>query len=359
MKRLVVFLLLAICVTTFCVQEAPKEPKTEKVVKIYGSGASFPAPQIYKWISEFSKTRNDIIVEYASKGSGAGINDFKLKLVHFACSDPPAKEKEWEEFKKIGNPLQFPFIVGAVVVAFNVPGVNELKLDGETLAKIFLGEIEYWNDPAIRNLNPDLKLPNEKIIVIYRSDSSGTTEIFTTYLSMVSKEFKEKVGAGKLVDWPVAKLGRGYGGKGNEGVAAMMKQTPYSISYLELAHALHEKFSQVSIRNPSGKFVKANAETISAAVSATKLFIPDPAEGYKEDIKLFINAPGEKSYPIVAFSHALVWEKYDKKEEAIAVKEFWKWVLTEGRNYIIEGYVPLPQDVAEIALKAIEKISHG
>ncbi|MDW7990261.1 MAG: phosphate ABC transporter substrate-binding protein PstS [Archaeoglobaceae archaeon] len=346
---------LSVAILAGCVSQSGE--KVEKTVKIHGSGASFPAPQLYNWISEFSKVRKDIVVEYASKGSGAGINDFKLKLVHFACTDPPAKESEWREFEKVGKPLQFPFIVGAVVVVFNVPEVKELKLDGSTVAKIFLGEIEFWDDEAIKALNPNAKLPHEKIVVIHRSDSSGTTEVFTTYLSMVSREFKEKVGAGKLVDWPVDKLGRGYGGKGNEGVAAMLKQTPYSVGYVELAYAIHEKMNQISLRNAEGRFVSASSETISAAISATKSFIPDPREGYKEDLKQFINAPGEKSYPIVAFSHVLIWEKYDNKDEAFAVKEFWKWILKDGRKYVIEGYVPLPPEVAEIALKAVERVS--
>ncbi|MEM0022198.1 MAG: phosphate ABC transporter substrate-binding protein PstS [Archaeoglobaceae archaeon] len=343
--------LLAGCATQ------PSGEKEVKKVNVYGSGASFPAPQIYAWISEFEKQRKDITVEYTSKGSGAGINDFKLKLVHFACSDPPAKESEWREFEKLGKPLQFPFIVGAVAVVYNVPGVGELRLDGETLAKIFAGDIEFWDDNAIKALNPDARLPHEKIIVIHRSDSSGTTEIFTNYLSIVSEDFKQKVGAGKLVEWPVDKLGRGYGGKGNEGVSAMLKQTMYSIAYVELAYALHEKFPIVSLKNKAGKFVQPTDETISSAIVATKAFVPDPREGYKEDLKQFLNAPGENSYPIVAFSHVLLWESYEDKEVARAVKDFWKWVLTDGKKYMLKGYVALPDEIVKSALDAIEKIS--
>ncbi|MEM0202340.1 MAG: phosphate ABC transporter substrate-binding protein PstS [Archaeoglobaceae archaeon] len=348
---LALVLLLAGCATQ------PSGEKEVKKVNIYGSGATFPAPQVYAWISEFEKQRKDVTVEYASKGSGAGINDFKLKLVHFACTDPPAKESEWREFEKLGKPLQFPFIVGAIAVVYNVPGVEELRLDGETLAKIFMGDIEFWDDDAIKALNPDARLPHEKIIVIHRSDSSGTTEIFTTYLSMISKDFKQKVGAGKLVDWPVDKLGRGYGGKGNEGVSAMLKQTTYSIAYVELAYALHEKFPIVSLKNQAGKFVKPTDETISSALVATKAFVPDPREGYKERVEQFINAPGDNSYPIVAFSHVLLWESYEDKEVARAVKDFWKWALTDGKKHVLEGYVALPDEVAKLALDAIERIS--
>ncbi|MEM1670730.1 MAG: phosphate ABC transporter substrate-binding protein PstS [Archaeoglobaceae archaeon] len=334
-----------------CVSE---QNVAKEQIKIYGSGASFPAPQIENWIYEFSKVNKNVIVEYASKGSGAGINDFKSKLVHFACTDPPAKESEWIEFKKLGEPLQFPFIVGAVVVVYNLP-VDELKLDGETLAKIFMGEIEFWDDQAIKALNPNANLPHEKIIVIHRSDSSGTTEVFTTYLSLVSKDFKEKVGAGKLVEWPVDKLGRGFGGKGNEGVSAMFKQTSNSIAYVELAYALHENFKMISLKNAEGNFVKANAETISSAISASSAYVPDPKEGYKEDPKQFLNARGKNSYPIVSFSHVLLWQSYPK-DEAQAIKSFWKWVLTEGQKHIIEGYAPLPKEIAELGLKAVESI---
>jgi len=346
--------ILAVALLLGCVSEPKTSTEQKKQIKIYGSGASFPAPQLENWISEFSKLNKEIIVEYASKGSGAGINDFKNKLVHFACSDPPAKESEWREFEKIGKPLQFPFIVGAVVVVYNL-SVEELRLDGETLAKIFMGEIEYWDSPEIKALNPNANLPHEKIIVIHRSDSSGTTEVFTTYLSIVSEEFKKKVGAGKLVDWPVDKLGRGFGGKGNEGVSAMVKQTPNSIAYVELAYALHEKFRMVSLKNAEGYFVKANRETITSAVSASSAFVPDPSEGYKEDVKMFLNAKGKNSYPIVAFSHVLLWSSYPKNE-AEAIKTFWKWVLTEGNKHIIEGYVAIPKEVADLALKAVESI---
>lgn len=347
------FLLLATTLLLGCLDQESKE--SQKVVKIYGSGASFPAPQINNWIHEFSKEYPNILVEYVSKGSGAGINDFKSNLVHFACSDPPAKESEWQEFKKIGEPIQFPIIVGAVVVVYNLP-VEDLKLDGETIAKIFMGEIEYWDDEKIKSLNPNANLPKEKIMVIHRSDSSGTTEIFTTYLSMVSEDFRKNVGAGKLVEWPVDKLGRGFGGKGNEGVTAMLKQTPYSITYVELAYAIHEKLRIASIRNSDGYFVKANPETISSAIIASSAFIPDPKQGYLENPKMFLNAKGKDSYPIVAFSHVLLWESYPTKEEAEAIKTFWKWVLTKGKEHVIDGYVPIPDNVANKALKSLEII---
>ncbi len=364
MKRLLIVTIVLALLLAGCTQQQPKPmettpTKTEQteVIKVYGSGATFPQPQIEKWISLYEKVNPDVKIEYTGKGSGGGQNDFKEGLVDFACTDPPVKEKLWKELEKKGQPLQFPIIVGAVVVVYNVPGVEELKLDGKTLADIFMGKIEYWDDPAIKALNPDVNLPHEKIIVVHRSDSSGTTKIFTTYLCLVSEEFRENVGSGKLVNWPVDNTGRSLGGKGNAGVVAILKQTPYSIAYTELAYALKEKLKMVALKNKAGNYVKANEETIKSAINAVKAYIPPPEEGYRENITQLLNADGENSYPIVAFSHALLWKSYPK-EKAKAIKEFFTWVLTEGQKSenIIEGYVGLPKDVAEIGLKAIESI---
>ncbi|AEC51155.1 ABC-type phosphate transport system, periplasmic component (PstS) [Pyrococcus sp. NA2] len=338
----------------------------EQIITIRTTGATFPQYQIQKWIEDFMKTHPNIKIEYEGGGSGHGQEAFLKGLTDIGRTDPPVKESIWRKFLETGDqPLQFPEIVGAVVVVFNVPGVHELKLDGETLAKIFMGEIEYWDDPAIRKLNPDVNLPHEKIIVIHRSDSSGTTKIFTTYLSLVSKEWAEKVGAGKVVDWPVDKLGRGIGARGNPGVVLALKQTKYSIAYTELSFAIMENLSVVALKNRAGNFVKPTEETIKAAVANVKAFIPDPTEGYKEDLKQLLNAPGENSYPIVAFTHLLVWQNKNGKhytpEKARAIKEFLRWILTEGQKeeHLAPGYVGLPKEVAEIGLKAVEMIQEG
>ncbi len=353
MKRTLIALMVIALALCGCAQKQ----KVESKVKIYGSGATFPEPQIQKWISDYEKINPNVEIEYVGKGSGGGQNDFKEGLVDFAGTDPPVKEDLWKELEKKGQPLQFPEIVGAVVVVYNVPGVDNLRLDGKTLADIFMGKIEYWDDPAIRSLNPNANLPHEKIIVVHRTDSSGTTYIFTTYLSMVNEEFKEKVGSGKLVNWPVDNTGRGLGGKGNQGVVAILEQTKYSIAYTELSYALKENLKMVALKNKAGNFVVANETTIKSAVSAVKAYIPDPEEGYKEDIRQFLNADGKDSYPIVAFSHILLWKSYPK-EKAKAIKDFFTWVLTEGqkREHIVEGYVGLPKDVAEIGLKAVQSI---
>jgi len=356
MRRLFVLTTLILLAAVFagCTQTQKPETQPEKTV-IVGSGATFPQPQIEKWIDVYTKQNPNVGVEYTGKGSGGGQNDFKQGLVDFACTDPPISESLWNELKKKGQPLQFPIIVGAVVVVYNLPGVDSLKLDGETLAKIFMGEIEYWDDPAIKRLNPETNLPHEKILVVHRSDSSGTTKIFTTYFSLISNDWAEKVGSGKTVEWPVDKVGRGVGGKGNQGVAAAIKQNPYSIGYVELSYALKENFSMIALKNKAGNFVTANEETVKAAVSMVSVNIPSPREGYKEDLKALLNAGGEKSYPIVAFSHIVIWDKYENEAKERAIKNFVKWILTEGQKpeNIVQGYVGLPESVTSKLLAEI------
>ncbi|WP_240703302.1 phosphate ABC transporter substrate-binding protein PstS [Thermococcus indicus] len=353
----------ATSVTSDTQKESPSGTTT---ITLRTTGATFPQYQIQKWIEIYMQSHPNIKIEYEGGGSGHGQEAFLKGLTHIGRTDPPVTEATWQKFLETGDqPLQFPEIVGAVVIAYNVPGVDELKLDGETLAMIFMGEIEYWDDDTIKSLNPGVNLPHEKIIVVHRSDSSGTTAIFTTYLSLVSDEFAEKVGAGKLVDWPVDKVGRGIGGKGNPGVVQALKSTKYSIAYTELSFAIEENLPVVALKNKAGKFVKPTDETIKAAVAGVKSFIPEPTEGYKEDLKQLLNAPGEDSYPIVAFTHLLVWQNKNGKhyppEEAKAIKDFLMWILTEGQKpeNLAPGYVGLPKDVAEIGLKAVQMIQEG
>ncbi len=337
---------------------APTQTTTKTSVKritLIGSGATFPQPQVEKWITVYTKINPNVMIEYTGKGSGGGQNDFKQGLVDFACSDPPLKESLWNDLKKKGQPLQFPIIVGAVVVVYNVPGVEKLKLSNDVLADIFLGKIEYWDDARIKELNPDVNLPHERIIVVHRSDSSGTTKIFTTYLSLVSDEWNDKVGAGKVVDWPVDKQGRGVGGKGNQGVVTAIKNNPYSIGYTELAYVLKENLKMAALQNKAGNYVTASPETIKSAISRVSMNIPSPYEGYKEDMKSLLNADGENSYPIVAVSHMVVWEDYPDEGKEKAIREFVRWILTEGQKdqYVVAGYVGLPGDVAEKMLKEV------
>ena len=355
MKRLAILVALSsVVLLAGCTQEsATSEGSSTEKITIIGSGATFPQPQLERWIEEYMKMNPGVVIEYTGKGSGGGQNDFKQGLVDFACSDPPLKESLWNELRKKGQPLQFPVIVGAVVVVYNVPGVEKLRLDGETLADIFMGKIEYWDDPRIKGQNPDVILPHKKIVVVHRSDSSGTTKIFTTYLSVVSEEWRRKVGSGKTVDWQVDRLGRGIGGKGNQGVATAIKQNEYSIGYIELAYALKERFPVIALKNGDGNYVTATEETIKSAVSKVGVNIPSPQEGYKEDVKALMNAEGEDSYPIVALSHIVIWEQYTNKNKENAIKNFVKWILTEGQKdeYVIQGYVGLPEQVTKKLLE--------
>ncbi|WP_010478417.1 phosphate ABC transporter substrate-binding protein PstS [Thermococcus zilligii] len=366
---LLVFLLAISVAVSGCITSKSDSQTTTgstKSVTIRTTGATFPQYQVQKWIQIYMESNPNVIIEYEGGGSGHGQDAFLKGLTDIGRTDSPVTESTWKEFLKTGDqPLQFPIVVGANVVVYNIPGVDELKLDGETLAKIFLGEIEYWDDPAIKALNPDANLPHEKIIVIHRSDSSGTTAIFTTYLSLVSREWAEKVGAGKTVDWPVDKLGRGIGGNGNPGVVYALKQTKYSIAYTELSFAIEENLKMVALKNRDGYYVKPDENSIKAAVAAVKTYIPDPTEGYKENLTQLLNAPGKDSYPMVAFTHFLVWQnkggKHYSPEKAKAIKDFLRWVLTEGQKSenIAPGYVGLPPEVAQIGLKAVDMIQTG
>ena len=334
---------------------------SNKVVIIRTTGATFPKYQIQKWIEEYQKINPNVKIEYEGGGSGHGQEAFLKGLTDIGRTDPPVKKEMWDKFLATGDqPLQFPEIVGAVVISYNVPEAKgkTLRLDGDTLAGIFSGKIKYWDDAKIKALNPDINLPHKEITVIHRSDSSGTTAIFTTYLSLASKNWPSNL-VGKLVDWPVDKMGRGIGQKGNSGVVAALKSTPYSIAYTELSYAVEEKLPVAALKNKAGNFVKPNDETIKAAVAGVKAYIPAPTEGYKEDLKQTLNAPGKDSYPIVAFTHLLVWEnkngKHYSPEKEEAIKSFLNWALTVGqeKEYLAPGYVGLPADVAMVGLKAI------
>ncbi len=369
MKRLAAVLLVVAFAAIFagCAQnKAPTTPttttttpttSTAKQIVLIGDGATFPWPQINEWISVYMKEHPNIKIEYNGGGSGKGQADFAAGIVDFAGSDPPLTKDVWYRLvnhppAEGKDPLQFPDIIGAVVVCYNVPGVDHLRLDGQTLANIFMGKIKYWDDPAIKALNPGVKLPHHEIIVIHRSDASGTTDIFTTYLCLVSPEWNSTIGAGKMVNWPVDKMGRGVGGKGNPGVVAELKSTPYSICYTELSYALKENLKMVALKNRDGYYVVANATTIKAAASHVSTHIAPPDAGYKENLRQLLNAPGKDSYPIVAFSHLLIWKHYSDPVKGKAVHDFIKWILTQGQNdkYIVTGYVGLPKSITQKVL---------
>ena len=356
------------CIGNDDTQDIEEEEEEEvQIIRLKTTGATFPENQIKTWIAKYKKINPNVKIKYYGRGSGRGQDAFLKGRTHIGRTDTPVKEDMWKRFKETGDqPLQFPEIVGAVVITYNIPEIGNysLNISREVLADIFLGKIEYWDDEKIKSLNPGVadKLPHEKIIVVHRKDSSGTTKIFTTFLCMISKEWEENVGSGKLVRWPADDMERGIGGKGNSGVIDILKNTNYSIAYTELSYTIENKLPVAAIENKKGNYIIPKDETIKEAVSSVKSNIPNPEEGYKEDTKKLLDAPSDNAYPIVVFTHFLVWEnknnKHYSKEEAKAIKDFLTWVLTEGQKpeNLAPGYVGLPKDVTEIGLKAVKSI---
>ena len=328
------------------------------------TGATFPQYQVQKWIDTYQKSHPNVKIEYEGGGSGHGQEAFMQGLTQIGRTDPPVNVETWNKFTATGDqPLQFPEVVGAVVISYNVPGVGDIKLSQDALVGIFIGHIEYWDDSAIAQNNAGVNLPHQKIIVVHRSDASGTTAIFTTYLSLINKTWADTVGAGKTVDWPTDSIGRGLGGKGNPGVVSTLKQTDYSICYTELSFAIEEGLSTAYLENADGSYVEPTDSAIQAAVAGVSSNIPDPDKGYTEDLKQLLNAPGKDSYPIVAFTHMLVWKNLNGKhythDDVVAIKDFLSWVLTDGQKSenLSPGYVGLPQGVAGKGLTAVNSIN--
>jgi len=288
-----------------------------------------------KWFSEYHKAHPDIQFNYQSIGSGGGIRQVLAQTVDFGASDGPMTDEQLSQAKtKI---LHIPTVMGAVVPAYNVPGVSgELKFTPEALAGIFLGKVTTWNDPAIAKANPGVSLPNQSIIVVHRSDGSGTTYIFTDYLSKVSSEWQNGPGKGTSVKWPV-----GLGGKGNEGVAGMIRQMQGGIGYIELIYAVQNKIDYGSVKNAGGAFVKASLESVTAAAASVKSM---PA-----DFRVSItNAPGKDAYPISSFTWLLIPEKSKEAAKGKILADFLTWMVDDGQKMTAElTYAPLPGSVAE------------
>ncbi|MEM1641081.1 MAG: phosphate ABC transporter substrate-binding protein PstS [Acidilobaceae archaeon] len=328
-------------------------------VSLIGAGASFLHPQIDYWAKKFSEKHKNVKIDYSPVGSGAGQRQFLDKLVDYAGSDPPLTGEALRRAREDSRGLiQMPIVAGAVVVVYNIPGLEgRLRLTGEVIALIYLGEIERWDDPRIRELNPDLRLPAQPIVAVYRSDASGTTNIFTQFLLKSSNNLWPKELVGLSVDWPVAKKGRALGGKGNAGVAEIIAKTPYSIGYVEYSHAVIAGLPWALIKNRDGVFVDATPETISAAIAvASPQFPTSPDEDFSEAWKAVIYAPGKNSYPIASFSFLILYKVYPDPDKAEAIKAFVKWILTEGHKHMVQGYVALPQEVREYNLRALDSI---
>ena len=309
-----------------CVAAASAVLAADKML-ITGAGATFPFPLYSKWFSDYNKQHREVQINYQSIGSGGGIKQITERTVDFGASDAPMTD---EEMARASGIQHIPTVLGAVVVVYNVPGLSGLKLTPETLSGIFLGRITKWNDPALAHDNAGAKLPDASIAVAHRSDGSGTTAIFTDYLSKVSPAWKSGPGAGKSVNWPT-----GLGGKGNEGVTGIVKQTHGSIGYVELAYANQTKLEVAELRNHDGKFVKPSIETVSAA--GEKVALPDD---YRVSIT---DAPGASAYPISAFTYILVYKDQPDAAKGEALVRFLWWAIHDGQKLAAAlDYAPLP-----------------
>lgn len=316
---------------------------------INGAGATFPYPMYSKWFNEYKKKYPEVSINYQSRGSGAGIQQVTAGTVDFGAADVPMTDMQMAEFlKQRGSDiLHFPTVLGAVVPTYDIKGVTAtLNFTGEALAGIYLGKITKWNDPAIASANAGVMLPNADIVVVHRAEASGTSFIWTDYLSKVSPEWKMKVGSGASVNWPV-----GLGGQGNEGVSGQIKQTSNTIGYVELIYAIQNKMPYGKVKNASGEFVSADLSGVTAAAAGA-------AKNMPEDFRVSItNAPGKGAYPISSFTWLLIPAKIQDPTKKKAITDFVSWMLKDGQTMTEAlSYAPLPKEVVAKETKAIAKI---
>jgi len=318
-----------ILVTALCIIAISASAET----KLNGAGATFPYPIYSKWFSEYNKEHSDVQINYQSIGSGGGIRQVSAGTVDFGASDGPMTDEQLGQAKS--KIYHIPTVLGAVVPVYNVPGVgSDLKFSGPLLANIFLGKVTNWNDASIAKENPGAKLPNQEIVVVHRSDGSGTTYCFTDYLSKVNSEWQSSVGKSTSVKWP-----KGLGAKGNEGVAGMVRQMEGSIGYVELIYAEQNKISYGTVKNAAGQYVKASLESTSAAAATAKI----PAD-YRVSIT---NAPGKDAYPISTFTWLLIPARNNDPNKQKVIVDFLNWMLDKGEPMATQlTYAPLPKEVA-------------
>jgi phosphate transport system substrate-binding protein len=341
MKRIAAILLMTFGLAAFFVARA--------VLSINGAGASFPEPIYSKWFDEYHKKDPNIQINYQAIGSGGGIKQITEGTVDFGASDGPMNDDQLKSFQdKHGFPvLHFPTVLGAAVPTYNIPGVTaELNFSPEALAGIFLGKVTKWNDPVLTGPNPGVNLPGSDIVVVHRSDGSGTTYIWTDYLSKVSDDWKSKVNKNTSVNWPT-----GLGGNKNEGVAGLVKQTPNAIGYVELIFAIQNKMPYGKVKNSSGEFIKADLSSVTAAAAGAAKDMP-------ADFRVSItNAPGKTAYPISSFTWLLIPSKFSDASKRDAIKGFVKWMLADGQNETEAlAYSKLPKEVVPMELKALDKV---
>ncbi len=336
---------MAVLIIVGCASKKGTTTVSTAKVQITGAGSTFVYPLMSRWSSEYAKLTG-VQVNYQSIGSGGGIQQFKEGTIDFGASDVAVSDEEEKSFTRPF--VQFPVVAGTEAIVYNLPGITQhLNLTPAVLTDIFLGKIKKWNDPRIAQLNPGVQLPNLDIVVVHRSDGSGTTYIFTDYLSTVSKEWEQKVGRGKSVSWPV-----GVGGKGNEGVTGQVKQLPGAIGYVELSYAMQNNLTFAAIQNAAGKFVlpekDSGEEATRAAVARLKQDIRSSA----------VNMPGEKSYPITGFVYVMLDKQPKDAAKAAEMKKFFEWALKEGQQMASElGYVPLAEEVVQMSLQKLAEVS--
>jgi phosphate transport system substrate-binding protein len=311
---------------------------------INGAGATFPYPIYSKWFNEYAKVDPSVRFNYQSIGSGGGQKQILAETVDFGASDGPMSDENLA--KAPGKIFHIPTVAGADVLSYNLPDSPKLKLDGETVADIFLGKITKWHDPRIAAQNPGVSLPDIGIVVVHRSDGSGTSYIFTDYLSKVSPEWKEKVGKGTSVNWPT-----GLGGKGNEGVSGQIKQSPGALGYIELAYAKQNKLPYADVKNSSGHYITPSIESVTAALATAE--IPD-------DFRFSMtNPPGADAYPIAGTTWLLVYQQQKDAEKGRKLVEFLKWAYKDGEKMAADlDYAPLPDNVQERVMKRIDEIKY-
>ena len=328
-----------------CSQEKSGTSSTARIT-LNAAGATFPYPVYSKWFNEYHKVHPNVTINYQAIGSGGGIRQLHAGTVDFGASDMPLKD---DLLKKLDlHIIQFPTVLGAIVPTYNIPGVNvPLKFTAKALAGIYLGKIKKWNDPEITKYNSGVKLPAKDIVVVHRSDGSGTTFVWTDYLSKVSPEWKSKVGSNTSVQWPV-----GLGGKGNQGVAGIVKQTPYAVGYVELIYAIQNHMLSGLVQNSSGDFVKASLDTAKNAAAGA-------ASEMQQDVRVSITNPqGKDAYPICSFTYLLIPDHIADATKRDAIKAFLQWMLTDGQGMVESlDYGQLPDSVKQINTEHISQVS--
>ena len=317
-------------------------------VRLQGAGASFPNPLYQKWLSEYGKLNANVSIDYQSIGSGGGIKQIKEQTIDFGASDAPMKDDDLKSAP--GEILHIPTALGAVVITYNLQGVSQpLKFPSDVIADIFLGKIKKWDDERIKKDNPGVSLPSAEITVVHRSDSSGTSAVFTDYLAKVSPEWKDKVGAGVSPSWPT-----GVGGKGNEGVTGQVKQTPNTIGYVELAYAVQNKLPVALVKNRSGNFVEPSLDAVTAAAAESIATTP-------EDLRVSItDASGAAAYPISSYTYILAYKDQKDAAKGKALVDFIWWGIHDGEKFAKDlQYAPLPDEIVKRAESKINSITNG